>query len=98
MPARHHGPIRELLANNIRGLCHLQLLPLQKGLTLFLLYKADMNDMKDRAVCLFIMTWVYNENLKEDSLRSRPRTDAHLMLEVVSNAGISWLLSVHSFC
>lgn len=30
-PASHHGPIRELLANNIRAQCHLQLLPLHKG-------------------------------------------------------------------
>lgn len=30
-PARHHGPIRELLANNTRAQCHLQLLPLHKG-------------------------------------------------------------------
>lgn len=29
-PARHHGPIRELLANNTRAQCHLQLLPSTK--------------------------------------------------------------------
>lgn len=40
-PARHHGPIRELLANNTRAQCHLQLLPSTKahigsGLYLFI--------------------------------------------------------------
>lgn len=71
-PTRHHGPIRELLANNTRAQCHLQLLPLYNGphwsgLYLFIPLLQGWNE-RQSCLCVFIMTEVSNRNLKKDSL------------------------------
>lgn len=72
-PARHCGLIRELLANNTRAQCHLQLLPLHKGphwsgLYLFIPLLKSRHE-RQSCLCVFIMTCVHNRNLEEDSPR-----------------------------
>lgn len=58
-PTRHRSPIRELLANNARARCHLQLLPVPKALIgsgLFLFIPSFMRrTWKTGCSCVFVV-------------------------------------------
>lgn len=99
-PTRHHGPIRELLANNATAQCHVQLLPVHNsprwtGLYLFIPFLQSSNE-RQSWWCVFIMTWLSERNLKKESLKESKRWGCiWCWTQVVSDAGISWLLWVH---